>query len=61
MQMKSVPADGAVTDKMIEAGMAAWEAVMEGPPSQRLGDGALLVLLLMTVYRDMLQACEEFD
>lgn len=59
--MKSVPANGAVSDKMLEAGLAAWESVMEGPPSQKLGGGTLLVLMLMTVYRDMLQAAEKFD
>jgi len=56
MEMKSVPANGAATDEMIQAGMNAWDVVMNGPPSQKFGGDTLLVLLVMTVYRDMLAA-----
>lgn len=61
MEMKSVPANGAVTDKMIEAGFKAWTDVMEGEPSQRLGGDALILLMLMTAWRDMVEACENFQ
>ena len=58
LEMKSVPANGAASKAMIDAGFGAWEAVMEGSPSQQLGGDALILLLVMTVYRDMLAASE---